>query len=117
MRLVRVHCDAQGELTIAWYPFDRSGKTDFEHPLQRPYPLVRTGLEVVGPATLDLVVEDDYSQVYTVLVPEGGLAPWMFHYLYAALWEHIVVVKHFLPPAPTSADIERLDALTTSVIA
>jgi hypothetical protein len=46
-----------------------------------------------------------------------GLVPGVIDHLYAALWEHIVVVKHFLPPAPTSADIERLDALTISEIA
>jgi hypothetical protein len=114
MRLVRVRCDAQGEMTISWYPFDEQGRPDYDNPLQRPYPLPRAGIKPVGPAMLDMVVEDDYSQIYTVLVPEGGLAPWLFHYLYESLWEHVLVVKHFLPPAPTPDDIQRLDSLTTS---
>lgn len=115
MRLVRVHSKPQGEVTIAWYPFDHQGRPDFDNPLQQPYPLPTTGLApaLAVPTSLDLVVEDDYSQVYSVVVPEGGLPPWVFHYFYQALWEHILVVKHFLPPAPTSEDIERLDALTT----
>ncbi|AGY57887.1 hypothetical protein GKIL_1641 [Gloeobacter kilaueensis JS1] len=117
MRLVRVECDSQGAMTIAWYPFERTGKADFDHPLQTPYPLPRVGLVPTIPARLDLVVDDDYAQVYTVLVPEGGLPPWVFHHLYQALWEHILVIKHFLPPAPTAEDIQRLDTLTTSVTA
>lgn len=117
MRLVRVQCHPQAEMTIAWYPFGPSGEVDYEHPLQRPYPLPRDGLVPKVAAKLDLVVEDDYSEVYTVLVPEGGLPPWLFHFLYDALWEHILVVKHFLPPAPTTEDIERLDALTISTLA
>ncbi|UFP94014.1 hypothetical protein [Gloeobacter morelensis] len=115
MRLVRVQCDAQGAMTIAWYPFDRAGKADFANPLQAPYPLPRVGLVPTMAATLDLVVDDDYTQVYTLLVPEGGLPPWVFHHLYQALWEHILVLKHFLPPEPGPEDIERMDALTASV--
>lgn len=113
MRLVRVHCDVQGEMTIAWYPFHQ-GRPDFDNPLQSPYPLPHVGLRPATPARLDLVVEDDYSEVYSVLVPEGGLSPWIFHHLYQTLWEHVLVVKHFLPPTPTPKDIERLDSLTTS---
>lgn len=114
MRLVRVQSDSQGQLSIAWFPFDKSGRADFDHPLQPPYPLPRVGLTPTMSATLDLVVEDDYTQVYTVLVPEGGLPPWVFHHLYQALWEHILVLRHFLPPQPTPEDVRRLDELTVA---